>query len=556
MGRIIALIPAIIFLTLSLLSGQENITGWEYWIDNGYDNRVSYTDPGNYLTDIEQGIDLGHLDDGLHVLHFRVRDENHIWSAPLLKIFTKSTRLGVTPVLSDAEVQFNNSGSVIKIAGEGSGNILTFDDNVATAETDPGIQRVSVRVRDNLGRWSVTSSSLFIKRILPPDSETLATLQYWYDDDLVNAVTFTVNEGNALIPDEEIPAALAPGLHKVSIRAMDGAGRWSSARSALFNRTYGSGEADIVMYQYWVDDNAGGTITEQITIPEGVVDIETAIDMSGYTVGEHHLNIRFLDSKGRWSVAVADTLDRISFLKALFSSDITAGCEALEVSFVSNSTDASGVKWYFGDNSTSTEENPVHTYEEAGDYTVSLVAYDEHAMLQDSVSAEDPVTVYPLPMADLGEDITGIEAGNEIVLDPGSFNSYLWIDNSTGPTLTVNSGGEYWVTVENEWGCSDSDTVIVSFATGIGSSGIMEKARIWPNPLRDSRLYIELPALFADETELTISDMNGRIVLSLLLEQRGGETISADIPGIGPGTYILTLRNGKIYGRATLLKVR
>jgi PKD repeat protein len=556
MGRIVALMQLVIILSPSLLSGQESITGWEYWIDNGYEERVSYADPGNNLTDIEQAIDLSHLDDGVHILHLRIRNENHIWSAPLIRIVTKRTGSGITPVLSDAVIQYDNTGGVIKPDVDGTGDILAIDENALTPELYPGIHRVSVRVRDDLGRWSVPGSALFVKRILPAGSETIAAVHYWYDDDIVNAVTIYVNEGDALIFEEDISADISPGLHKVSIRAMDWAGRWSAARSALINKRSATGEAEIVMYQYWVDDNADEIRTENITEQGGVLDLETAIDMSEYSVGDHYFHIRFLDSKGRWSVAVADTLDRISFLKALFNADITEGCAALEVSFVNASTDASDVKWYFGDNNTSTEVSPVHTYEEAGDYSVSLVAYDDNAILQDSVASEDLITVYPLPVADLGDDITGVEVGSGIVLDPGSFSSYLWNDNSTGQTLTATSGGEYSVMVENEWGCSDSDTIIISFATGIGSQRFMEEARIWPNPLRDSRLNIELPSLFTGETELTITDMSGKVVFTRRLEQRGGETVSLDIPQNGPGTYILTLRNGTIYGRATLLKVR
>jgi PKD repeat protein len=44
------------------------------------------------------------------------------------------------------------------------------------------------------------------------------------------------------------------------------------------------------------------------------------------------------------------------------------------VSFANATSNAFSYKWYFGDNYTSTEGNPVHIYTEGGTYTVKLVA--------------------------------------------------------------------------------------------------------------------------------------------------------------------------------------
>lgn len=63
----------------------------------------------------------------------------------------------------------------------------------------------------------------------------------------------------------------------------------------------------------------------------------------------------------------------------------------------------------------------------------------------------------------LGADITRCP-GQTIILDPGPYPSYLWQDNSTGPTYRVTSTGTYWVTVTNSQGCTGSDTVNVKIA--------------------------------------------------------------------------------------------
>jgi gliding motility-associated-like protein len=73
------------------------------------------------------------------------------------------------------------------------------------------------------------------------------------------------------------------------------------------------------------------------------------------------------------------------------------------------------------------------------------------------------VTANPLPKPDLGVD-KSICLPSNTVLSPGNFKNYLWHDNSTQPGYPVNTIGAYWVKVENNFGCTASDTInIISF---------------------------------------------------------------------------------------------
>lgn len=58
---------------------------------------------------------------------------------------------------------------------------------------------------------------------------------------------------------------------------------------------------------------------------------------------------------------------------AIFSTTV----DGMEVTFTNSSKDADTYAWDFGDGGTSAEMNPVHTYAENGDYTVSLTATGE-----------------------------------------------------------------------------------------------------------------------------------------------------------------------------------
>lgn len=69
----------------------------------------------------------------------------------------------------------------------------------------------------------------------------------------------------------------------------------------------------------------------------------------------------------------------------------------------------------------------------------------------------------PVPVPDLGADKTICE-NDAVILNPGSFNQYLWNNNATTPTINVADTGTYYVTVTNASGCKATDTVSVFFS--------------------------------------------------------------------------------------------
>jgi gliding motility-associated-like protein len=80
--------------------------------------------------------------------------------------------------------------------------------------------------------------------------------------------------------------------------------------------------------------------------------------------------------------------------------------------------------------------------------------------------AEGSITInnWPAPNPSLGPDLQ-LCYGQSALLNPGSFFSYSWQDNSQNPFYTVTQSGTYYVTVTNVHGCSGSDTVYVSFGS-------------------------------------------------------------------------------------------
>ena len=90
---------------------------------------------------------------------------------------------------------------------------------------------------------------------------------------------------------------------------------------------------------------------------------------------------------------------------ANFSANPLLGLAPLTVNFTDESTgDITSCLWDFGDNKTSTEENPAHTYDNPGIYTVSLSVSGSGG--SDSEVKADYITVSE-PDDDGGDDDDG-----------------------------------------------------------------------------------------------------------------------------------------------------
>ena len=121
-------------------------------------------------------------------------------------------------------------------------------------------------------------------------------------------------------------------------------------------------------------------------------------------------------------------------------------------------------QWDFGDNSTSSELNPEHTFSNPGTYQVTLTVTDLYNNCSDSFSTT--VTINPLPIVELGADTT-ICNNEMLILDATTPNAtYEWQNGATDPTFDVTQSDLYWVDVTVE-GCTTRDSIEVDVLNNI-----------------------------------------------------------------------------------------
>jgi gliding motility-associated-like protein len=151
------------------------------------------------------------------------------------------------------------------------------------------------------------------------------------------------------------------------------------------------------------------------------------------------------------------------------------GCKGLTVNFKDSSiTDGlssiSSWLWIFGDGSTSTDQNPSHTYLNAGNYTVTLKITDA-AGCSDSVEIRNAViTSDPKAVFNAMDTVSCPGRPVQFLANPtgSSVNSYLWsfgdgtISIQRNPIHIYDDVGTYSVKlrVGDRFGCADSLTKV------------------------------------------------------------------------------------------------
>ena len=167
---------------------------------------------------------------------------------------------------------------------------------------------------------------------------------------------------------------------------------------------------------------------------------------------------------------------------ANFTVDDTAGCVTHCVNFTDQSTTALPAvinqwSWNFGDGNTSTQQNPSHCYTVPGDYTVTLMVFNDGGC-SDTLIKQAYIHVYPYVVADFSATPNPVSAidptANFTDLSTGNPNSWTWTwgDQTAGSNVQnpqhvfpsdPNGTQYYTVTLiaNNQYNCPDTAIQVI-----------------------------------------------------------------------------------------------
>jgi PKD repeat protein len=137
---------------------------------------------------------------------------------------------------------------------------------------------------------------------------------------------------------------------------------------------------------------------------------------------------------------------------AFFNTNVTEGCAPLTVEFTDFSTGGTVIAYDFGDDNVSSLDDPIHTFNEPGIYTI--YQFVNNGCSFDTTLAF--VEVFPAPIADFTTDVLNACAGDPVqfINESSDVNNVAWYFGDgntsavTNPQHTYMAGGVYNVTIE------------------------------------------------------------------------------------------------------------
>lgn len=150
-------------------TSSQHITTYQYWFDDDYNNNVTETisPVSNLLLDLS--LPVGSLNNGLHTISFRFRDNTGMWSSVVMSAFVKiqaiqtsqNTLLAYRYWFDDEQIMH-----FVPFSSPISGSVVVID-NIDMTAVEKGQHILYIQFLDSLGQWSVPLSNYLTKLSLP-----------------------------------------------------------------------------------------------------------------------------------------------------------------------------------------------------------------------------------------------------------------------------------------------------------------------------------------------------------------------------------------------------
>ena len=234
---------------------------------------------------------------------------------------------------------------------------------------------------------------------------------------------------------------------------------------------------------------------------------------------------------------------------ANFSGTPLTGCAPYEVTFFDSSEGAETWAWEFpgGTPASSTEENPIVTYETPGVYDVTLAVTNPFG--SNSVTQIDYIIVETVPSAGFTFSTdNSVATFTNTSTNVGS-STYLWdfgdgeFSSMENPTHNYQESGDYTVTltVTNQCGSSTFEEIVNVMIVNTTDPESLEQFDLFPNPTLDD-LTLIIKGLPAEDLTIRLYNVLGQIALEEKHDFHSGNLVRTfELNHLPAATYIVQI---------------
>lgn len=363
------------------LASNPEIVTYEYWFDNDFANAQEISTAPQQQIILNDLISTTSLNNGIHTLNIRFKDNAELWSSVLSHYFYKVPQQVVLNNLITEyrywlDQDFQNA--VYKPVSPAVQQFQLVDSlDFTMIPKDEYI--INFQFKDTTGLWSSVISDTIVKTPLPIpifsadssafcDQGTVTFINNSIDGD---EYLWDFGDGNTSTDVEPTHTYAQPGIYNVNLTAYD--------LSTPIDSTVVENELVIV---YETPD-----ATIQIMGNDSICEndeVELMASGTGdydWSTGENTQSIN-VDTGGDFWVTVYNTdfatcyneSDTVSItLMPLPYADFDYTHDSLEVTFTNLSEDGDSYHWDFGDGNTSQDVAPIHNYSQSDNYPVYLI---------------------------------------------------------------------------------------------------------------------------------------------------------------------------------------
>ena len=223
---------------------------------------------------------------------------------------------------------------------------------------------------------------------------------------------------------------------------------------------------------------------------------------------------------GRKSLQGLPTFNQSLFRKTeMLSQNFCLG-DSTNFSFETDIANIDSLRWQFAAFGESIELSPSFVFPSAGNHRVSLTIYFEGRQIE----LNEEVTINETPQIELGEDMVRKSLEQFHLSIPQDYPIILWNTGATETSILTDQAGTYAVYIENEFGCSRSDTI------RLDTLDIMLSNECLGDPVQlsfntsidyDSLIWSLTDTMFTIENPTILFDEHGQKAISLELFYHG-----------------------------------